>query len=77
MSLNKLNKVKFLNEMEKYRVFTHGKGREIADNAGISYNKYFTYIKGAGANPEIMEQILDATKEFVIERKEAMEEVLN
>lgn len=77
MSLNKLNKVKFLNEIEKYRVFTYGKGREIADNAGISYNKYLTYIKGAGANPEIMEQILDATKEFVIERKEAMEEVLN
>ena len=58
MSLQKLNKVKFLNELEKYRVFTHGKGREIADNAGISYNKYLTYIKGAGANPEIMEQIL-------------------
>ena len=77
MSLQKLNKVKFLNEMEKYRVFTHGKGREIAENAGVSYNKYLTYVKGAGANPEIMEQILDATKEFVIERKEAMEDILN
>lgn len=71
-----LNKIKFLNEMEKYRDFTHGKGREIAENAGISYNKYLTYIKGAGANIETMEVIVEATIELVKERHQAMSEAL-
>ena len=71
-----LNKIRFLNEMEKYREFAHGKGREIADNAGVSYNKYLTYMKGAGANQQVMEDILEATIELVKERHQAMSDVL-
>jgi predicted transcriptional regulator len=70
-----MKKTEFLTEIEKYRQLTVGKGREIAEKADITYTKYQNYIKGAGANEEVFEQIISAIKEYTKEVYDTIEEL--
>jgi hypothetical protein len=68
-----MNKLRFLTQLNNYRDLTAGRGRQIADKAGIAYNKYLAYRRGNGNNVEVMEEIIKAIEEL----KEEMLDALN
>lgn len=68
-----MKKSDFIEEIEKYRPLIKGKGRDIADSIEMDYVKFSNYIRGAGNEVEIYEQIVTALANY----KEELVEYIN
>jgi hypothetical protein len=70
-----LKREEFYDEFDKLRPAINQRGREIAIEAGISYGTYLSYIRGTGANPEIMENILRVARKIAVELRKQLNEL--
>ncbi len=55
-------KHEFVRQVELYKPIMWGRGRQIAEIAGVDYPTYQSYFKGIASNQDIMERILMACR---------------
>lgn len=70
-----ITREEFYDEFDKLKPAVNQRGRDIASESGISYGTYLTYVRGLGANPEIMNKILDAARAKAIELRNTLNEL--
>ncbi len=70
-----LKREAFYDEFDKLKPAINQRGREIAAEAGISYGTYLSYIRGLGANPEVMQNILNVARKMAVELRKQLNEL--
>lgn len=70
-----LKREDFYEEFNKLKPAINQRGREIAAESNISYATYLSYIRGLGANPEVMQNILNVARKMAVELRKQLNEL--
>lgn len=62
-------------ELDKIRPFVNGRGREVAERAGVAMPTYYYYMRKLGRNPEMLRKIIKAAKLELAQIQKEMEQV--
>ena len=71
-----MEKHTFIELIEKYKPIIDGRGREIAQNAEISYATYSNYVKGIASDPVIRARIIEECEKVAQDIKAKIEEIV-
>jgi len=62
-------------KIEKMRPFLNGRGKEVAEIAGLEYSTYLYYMRGIGKSPAKLKAIIRAGKIVVNQIQAEMSEI--